>query len=235
MKIRTLLCLLLIGVSYTVLSGQKSGKMITIKGYAVDGTDSSIANAIILIDGEKSDYTTDRKGFYKIKISGESTKIGVFTFTNGIVEEAINGRTRIDFRFSGSVPDQKTDKVDAGDEAINTGYGTVKKKELTGPVGKIDGTKSKYDSYTSIYEMLRGEIPGVMVNGTSIMIRGATSINGSNEPLLVVDGVPVNTIDNIYPQMVKSIEVLKGSAAAIYGSRGSGGVILINLLKGGDK
>ena len=235
MKIRILICLLLINVSFTGLFGQKAGRMITIKGYVVDGTDASIANAIIMIDGEKSGYTTDSKGYYKIKISRNNTKIGVFTFTNGIIEEAINGRSRIDFRFKGSVPDQITDKVDPGNEAINAGYGTVRKKELTGPVGKIDGTKSKYASYNSIYEMLRGEIPGVVVNGTSIIIRGATSINASNAPLFVVDGVPVNTIDNINPQMVKSIEVLKGSSAAIYGSRGSNGVILIDLIKAGDK
>jgi TonB-dependent SusC/RagA subfamily outer membrane receptor len=103
------------------------------------------------------------------------------------------------------------------------------------PVGKIDGTKSKYAGYNTIYEMIRGEVPGVEVNGTSIIIRSATSISSGTDPLFVVDGVPVTTIDNILPLMVKSIEVLKGSAASIYGSRGSNGVILINLLKGSDK
>jgi TonB-dependent SusC/RagA subfamily outer membrane receptor len=82
--------------------------------------------------------------------------------------------------------------------------------------------------------MIRGEVPGVQVNGTSIMIRGATTINSGTEPLFVVDGVPVMTVDNIQPQMVKSIQVLKGSAASIYGSRGSNGVIIINLVKAGD-
>jgi TonB-dependent SusC/RagA subfamily outer membrane receptor len=201
----------------------------------VDGTDASISNAIIMVDGEKTGYVTDKRGLYKIKVSRENTKIGVFTFTNGIVEEALDGRKIINFKFNGSVPDQKSDKVDRAEEAVNVGYGNVKRKELAVPVGEIDGKKSKYASYNTIYEMIRGEVSGVQVNGTSIMIRGATTINSGTEPLFVVDGVPVMTVDNIQPQMVKSIEVLKGSAASIYGSRGSNGVILINLLSGKDR
>jgi TonB-dependent SusC/RagA subfamily outer membrane receptor len=235
MRIRTILCMIVAVISFTGSYGQKDGKKITIKGSVVDGTDASIANAIIMVDGEKTGYVTDREGFYKIKISRKNTKIGVFTFTNGIVEEAINGRTLINFRFTGSVPDQKRDEVDRSEEAINIGYRNVKRKELTFPVGEIDGTKSKYASYNTIYEMIRGEVPGVQVNGTSIMIRGATTINSGTEPLFVVDGVPVLTVDNIQPQMVKSIQVLKGSAASIYGSRGSNGVIIIDLLGAKDK
>ena len=82
--------------------------------------------------------------------------------------------------------------------------------------------------------MLRGEVPGVQVNGTSIRIQGASSLTLSTEPLFVVDGVTVNSIDHILPQMVKSIQVLKGSSAAIYGSRGANGVLLINLINAGD-
>jgi TonB-dependent SusC/RagA subfamily outer membrane receptor len=185
-----------------------------------------------LIDGEKTGKITDSKGFYKIKVRPENKKIGVCTSSGGIIEEVINGRKNIDFTFKVSIPYQKTDPEN---EPIDIGYGKVKKKDLMVPVGKIDGTKSKYAGYNTIYEMIRGEVPGVEVNGTSIIIRSATSINSGTDPLFVVDGVPVTTIDNILPLMVKSIEVLKGSAASIYGSRGSNGVILINLLKGSDK
>lgn len=222
-------------VSYNGSYGQQSGKKITIKGSVVDGTGASIANAIIMIDGEKTGYVTDSKGLYKIKVSRENKKIGIFTFTNGIVGETLDGRNKINFRFEGSVPDQISDKIDPDEESVDLGYGHVKRKSITGSVGKIDGTNPKYASYNSIYEMIRGEVPGVQVNGTSIMIRGATTIYGSTEPLFVVDGVPVITIDNIQPQMVISIEVLKGSSAAIYGARGSNGVIIINLLKGTDR
>lgn len=235
MRKRTVICLIVAVIAFTGAYGQKDGKKITIKGSVVDGTDASIANAIIMVDGEKTGIRTDSKGFFKIKVRPENKKIGVFTYTNGIVEEDIAGRNEISFRFYGSVPDQESDEVDPNEEVIDNGISTVKKKAVTGSVGKIDGTKAKYASYNSIYEMIRGEIPGVQVNGTSIMIRGATTIYGGTEPLFVVDGVPVITIDNIQPQMVKSIQVLKGSAAAIYGSRGSNGVIVINMRKAGDK
>lgn len=236
MKTKLFFCLLLllsfqVGISYS----QKSLKKITVSGYVKDGTDTPVANAIIIVDGEKTAFFTNDKGFYKARINQGSSSIGVLTQTSGKVEEPINGRGRIDFRFEGSVPIQVTGKADPEDEAVDMGLRTAKKKSLTSPVEVVDGTKSKYASYDNIYDMIKNEVPGVMVSGNSIRIRTATSINASNEPLFVVDGVPVNTIDNIVPQMVKSIQVLKGSSAAIYGMRGSNGVIVISLLKGSDK
>lgn len=236
MKTKLFFCLLLllsfqVGISYS----QKSLKKITVSGYVKDGTDAPVANAIIIVDGEKTAFFTNDKGFYKARINQGSSSIGVLTQTSGKVEEPINGRGRIDFRFEGSVPIQVTGKADPEDEAVDMGLRTAKKKSLTSPVDVVDGTKSKYASYDNIYDMIKNEVPGVMVSGNSIRIRTATSINASNEPLFVVDGVPVNTIDNIVPQMVKSIQVLKGSSAAIYGMRGSNGVIVISLLKGSDK
>jgi len=229
MKIRVLLCVFLAFSSITGSYGQKSGKKIAITGYVSDITATPVAGAVIMIDGEKTGNITDSKGFYKIKVRPENKKIGVFTSTNGIIEETIDGRKNIDFIFKVPVAHQKSDP---GDEQIDIGYGKVKKKDLMVPVGKINGTKSKYAGYNTIYELIRGEVPGVVVNGTSIIIRSVTSINMGTDPLFVVDGVPVTTIDNIHPQDVRSVEVLKGSAAAIYGSRGSNGVILINLLRG---
>ncbi len=225
----------MIMVSFNISSGQKTGRKITITGKVVDGTYASVSRAIILIDGEKTGYLTNGDGFYKIKVKKENTKIGVFTSTNGMIEEVLDGRNVINFKFTGSVPEQYNDKSSVDNEVVDIGYRNAKKKTLTSPVGEIKGTKSKYASYNNIYEMIRGEVPGVVVNGTSIMIRSTNTAYGNTEPLFVVDGVPVNTIDNIDPLMVRSISILKGSSAAIYGSRGSNGVIIINLLRGTDK
>lgn len=236
MKTRLLFCiLLLLSVAAPSSYGQRSGKKITVSGYVKDGTSAPVANAEVTADGERTGYLTDHRGFYKVKIRKGSTTIGILTQNSGRLEEPINGRERIDFRFEGSVPVQVTGKTDPGDEVIDLGPGRIKKKSLTSPVDVIDGTQSKYASYSNIYDMIKNEVPGVMVSGNSIRIRAATSINAGNEPLIVVDGVPVNTIDNIQPQMIKTIQVLKGSSAAIYGVRGSNGVIVINLLKGNDK
>ena len=235
MRTRIILCLITLIVSFNISSGQKAGRNVTITGKVIDGTDAPVANAIILLDGEKTDYLTDRDGFYKLKVSKKNTKISVFTFPNRMIEEVLDGRAVINFRFTGSVPEQYNGKPDIDNEVVDVGYRNAKKKTLTSPVDEIKGNKSKYASYNNIYEMIRGEVPGVSVNGTSIMIRSTSTVNGSTEPLFVVDGVPVNTIDNIAPQEVRSISILKGSSAAIYGSRGSNGVIIINLLRGTDK
>jgi len=86
--------------------------------------------------------------------------------------------------------------------------------------------------YQDIYDMIRGRFPGVEVSGKSIKIRGTTSLNISTEPLFVVDGVIVSSVDDIAPETVKSIEVLKGPDATAYGIRGSNGVILITRRTG---
>lgn len=235
MKTRLIFLLTFGVILFSIATGQSSKKKIAISGYVTDGTNASIENAVVMIDGQKSDVITDSKGYYKVKVNQGSGKLGIFTYTNGIKEELINGRTRINFQFEGSVPSQISNKPDPDDEAINIGYGKVRKRDMTTTVNKIDGTKPKYSSYQNIYDMIRGEVPGVQVNGTSITIQGPSSIMLSSEPSFVVDGITVSTISDIRPSLVKSIEILKGSAAAIYGSRGANGVILINLIGAGDR
>jgi TonB-dependent SusC/RagA subfamily outer membrane receptor len=235
MKFRIVLFLLITFVAGTTLSGQNNNKKITINGLVVDQAKNPIAKATIFIDGEKTSQVTDDKGFYKIKIKAESTRIGIFTITNGILEEAINGRTTINFILGSSFHQQsENQKYPNSEEDINVGYGSVKKKDLTQSVNKLDGGNNRFASYTNIYEMIKGEFPGVKVIGKSINIQGSFSLYSSTEPLFVVDGVPRESIDNIPPQMVNSIEVLKGASATIYGTRGACGVILITLIGAKD-
>jgi TonB-dependent starch-binding outer membrane protein SusC len=158
------------------------------------------------------------------------------TFLNGLIQAPIEGKRVIDLTLrAAKAANTSGVPVQSGDEPVNVGYGSVKKKDLTTAVGNINGEDKDYASYKDIYEMIRGRVPGVTVSGTQIRIRGESSINASNEPLLVVDGVVVQSIDNIAPRDVKSIDILKGSASAIYGSRGSNGVILITLRSANDK
>ncbi len=223
-----LICLLFIIVPSF---GQKPSKKLTITGVVLDSNQKPISGAIIFIDNQKSNIVTDNKGYYKIKVSQRARSITAFTLMNGLSEAEIGGRTMINFSLKASAVSDKAVVGNLSDEeTVNVGYGTMKKKNMTTTVGKIDGTNKKYAGYQNIYDMIRGEIPGVQVTGKSIMIQGPTSINLSTEPLLVVDGVVVSSIDEISPLMVKSIEVLKGAAASIYGSRGANGVILIYLL-----
>lgn len=121
----------------------------------------------------------------------------------------------------------------SGDEEVNIGYGTTKRKNATTSISSL---KVKQGSgYSNIYDYIQGKFAGVDVDGTTIRIRGERSILGGNDPLFIVDGVEVNDIGDISPDEVQSIDVLKdASSTAIYGSRGANGVILITTRKNND-
>ena len=233
MKSKILVLVIFVFVTTTIAFGQRNSKKITISGIVVDINQSPVKDAVIMIDGSKSGISTDKEGKYKIKVKSSVKKIGIFTLPPAVIEENIDGRTDVNFTLNDSIVKQIYRQRDLyGDEVVNIGYGTEKRKNLTTSVGKINGRQDRYASYSNIYDMIRGEVPGVQVTGTSIRIRLPSSMLSGNDPLFIVDGVPVNSIDSISPQEIKSIEVLKGSAASIYGARGSNGVLIITL-KGG--
>jgi TonB-dependent SusC/RagA subfamily outer membrane receptor len=210
---------------------QKPAKNSTVSGNVTDANQNPVAGAMVMIDKQNTNIVTDKNGHYKVKARAGSLMISILTKTGEYLEAPIHKRTTIDFAVKGSALSNNSVQTKKEDEeTVNIGYGTVKKKDLSTPVGKINGQEKRFASYTNIYEMLRGEIPGVQVVGKSVLIRGPSSILASTEPLFVVDGVVVSSIDEISPSSVKSIEVLKGSAATIYGSRGANGVILIRLV-----
>lgn len=107
--------------------------------------------------------------------------------------------------------------------------------QKSGRTGTMSDGSKKMNTYTDIYQMIRQEVPGVVVSGKSIMVQGPNSFFGSSQPLFVVNGVRVYNIDFINPMEVKSIKLLKGSSANIYGNDGANGVIVIDLLGSPDK
>jgi TonB-dependent SusC/RagA subfamily outer membrane receptor len=211
------------------LTAQKKDKNIVITGYVVDKNQHPVANAAILIDNVDAKLVTNTKGYFKVTVNPSAEKIAIIVPMTGIIEENIDGRKRIKFSLNVTVPQELDNLYNAEDDEINVGYGTQNKRDLTTPVNKIDGTQKKFASYNTIYDMIRGEVPGVRVSGKSIKVQNSSSFLMGTEPLYIVDGVTMQSIDLIMPQMVKSIEVLKGASASIYGSRGSNGVILITL------
>jgi TonB-dependent SusC/RagA subfamily outer membrane receptor len=234
MKSRIIILILLFVATSTLLRAQESTKKITLKGVVTDINQKPVAGARILVDNINTTRVTNNKGFYKVKVKAGSEVISVISISGAMASSLIVGKTEINFSLPiDAMSESNKIKDSAGDEEVNIGYGTVKKKNLLTPVGQVDGTNKKYASYQNIYEMLRGQ-PGVQVNGTSVKIQGASSFTSGTEPLYVIDGIIVNTLDGIQPQMVKSIEVLKGPSASIYGSRGANGVILITLTGAAD-
>ena len=218
MRFKIILLIIILICSSHISLGQKTNKKITIKGTVLDAKQKPVEGAVIFIDKVKTNAATDKEGHYKVKVRADAEDILVFTLFYGAGETKINGRTSIDFIL--------TDKS-AGKEADD-------KKNAARELGKVDGQNPSFASYQSIYDMIRGRFPGVEVSGNRIKIMGSSSLNISTEPLFVVDGVIVNSIDDISPQDVKSIEVLKGPEASVYGMRGANGVIVITRLSGKD-
>jgi TonB-dependent starch-binding outer membrane protein SusC len=227
MKTKLFILFLLPVLFLSTLNAQQNSRKITIKGTVRDVYRSPIRNAIVMIDGQNTSMLTDAKGNFKIKVSRKAYEIGVFTFGNGIISQPIKGRTLIDFNF-GTVSNNAAEPSNpSAEQGVDIGYGSVKKRNLTQNVTNIDGTNKKYASYSSIYEMIEREVSGVKVYNDHVVLVGSTNMGGEVEPMYVVDGTYVSTIDNIKPTSVESISVLKDASAAIYGSRAFGGVILI--------
>jgi TonB-dependent SusC/RagA subfamily outer membrane receptor len=120
------------------------------------------------------------------------------------------------------------------DEKTGEENKTDSRRNIPEKSGVINIRNSAVPVYQDIYDMIRGRVAGVEVSGKSIKIRGTNSLNISTEPLFVVDGVITREIDDIAPETVKSIEVLKGPDASVYGARGSNGVIVITRKTGKD-
>lgn len=211
--------------------GQKKGKMVTVTGTVTDTAMAPVKGVLMIAGGVSTGVVTRSDGTYKLRIRPDVRSLGAYTTNMGSAVTEYDGGNVVNFVLDGreALKDFRFEMPD-GEKEIEVAYGTVRKKDLTTDVGYIDAQADANSGYTNIYDMIQGKVPGVSVSGNKITIRGINSIMLSTDPLYVVDGVVVNSIDNINPRMVKSISVLKGSDAAIYGSRGAGGVIIITLI-----
>jgi TonB-dependent starch-binding outer membrane protein SusC len=204
----------------------------SVSGKVVDETGQSLPGVNVLVKGTTSGTVTDGDGAYTIGgVSDNSTL--VFSFIGYVAQEvAVGSRTTIDVNMD---PD-----VTSLQEVVVIGYGEQKKALVTGANIRQDGAKLQTLNTSSAMEALQGITPGVSISrnsgqpgaGTKVRIRGIGTIANSN-PLYIVDGVPVGDINYLAPSDIESIDVLKdGASAAIYGSRGANGVVLVTTRKG---
>lgn len=218
-----------------------SAQNITVSGTVTDSEGEPLIGASVLVQGSSSGTATDIDGNYKLQAPANGTL--TFSYVGCNPETvAINGRTTIDVTLS-------ENSVVLG-EVVAIGYGVVKKSDATGSVAMVKPDDVEAGMANSAQDLLVGASPGVVVttNGgdptgnATIRIRGGSSLNASNDPLIVVDGMPMtnqssgigtNALSTISPQDIESMTILKdASATAIYGSRASNGVILITTKKG---
>lgn len=209
----------------------------TITGTVVTDEGESLIGATIVVKGTTVGTVTNSEGSFSLNTEGKG-EILVASFIGYISQEmTINNQTVIKFMLEKDMKNL--------DEVVVVGYGTQRKSDITGAVGSVSKERIENVAVTDIAQMIQGSVPGLTVMATAagadpdgqsgiMLIRGRNSISASTAPLLVLDGMPFHgSISDISPEDVASIEVLKdASSVAIYGSRGSNGVILITTKKG---
>jgi TonB-linked SusC/RagA family outer membrane protein len=204
----------------------------TVTGTVSSTDGESLIAASVLVKGTTQGVLTDLDGNYSIKVPAESTTL-VFSYVGyGTQEFEIAGKSVINVTLSEGIE---------FDEIVVTGYTTQKKSNVTGSISQVKGKDLEDMQIGRVEQALQGRTSGIRVtqssgapgSGSTVRIRGTSSINGSS-PLFVVDGVIIGGgIDYLNPNDIASIEVLKDAAsAAIYGARGGNGVILITTKKG---
>jgi TonB-dependent starch-binding outer membrane protein SusC len=228
-----------------LLSGQLLAQTRTLTGKVTDAADVPIANATVLAKGTRIGTSTGADGSFTLQVPA-NVRVLVFSavgFT--AVEHEIGTKTAINATL--------TSRENNLQDVVVVGYGTQQKNAFTGAAAKVDVTKFSNQIAPSFDKQLAGRAAGVQVTNSGglvntpavIRIRGTQSITGNNDPLIVVDGMPIitgnlagttnsNALGDINPADIESMDILKdGSATAIYGSRAAGGVILITTKKGG--
>src|SRR4030095_13860138 len=206
----------------------------TITGKVTDETGNALANASIQVKGANTGTTSGPDGFYSLIVPSPAKAL-VFTYINMEESEVILGDQ--------SVINVTLKKIDqALEEVVVAAYGVVKKEAFTGSVGAIKAKEIEKRLLGNVFRSIEGAIPGVVTtsgsgqpgNSIAIRIRGFGSFSATQEPLLVVDGIPyVGGTSNINPDDVESMSILKdASATALYGSRAGNGFIMITTKKG---
>ena len=223
------------------LSFPALAQKITVTGTVYDNLGEPLMGASVIAEGAASGVGTDLDGNYRIEVEPNAVLIVSYI---GFEPQRINvdGRTHIDVTLS--------ENAVMLQEVVAIGYGVVKKSDATGSVAVIKPDDIEAGLATSTQDLLVGASPGVVVTpdggnptgGASIRIRGGSSLSASNDPLIVIDGVPqtnqsngggMNALTMVNPANIESMTILKdASATAIYGSRASNGVIIITTKKG---
>lgn len=220
-------------VSLPVMESQQQTE--TIKGQVVDAKGDAVIGASVMVEGTKSGSVTDLDGNFSVKANPNATL--VITYVGFQKQEIpLNGRT--------SVKVTMQDNSTSLDEVVVVGYGTQKKASLTSAISQIKGDEVFADRPVSNPTVaLQGAVPGLVVTrtstrpgseGASMKIRGDISVNGNSSPLVIIDGISgsLDELNEMNPNDIENISVLKDASAAIYGARSAAGVVLVTTKKG---
>ena len=213
-------------------------QQITVKGHVKDATGEPIIGASIRVVGTQTGAVSDFDGNFQVKANQGQTLSVTYV-----------GYQTAEVKAAPSVTITLQDDAQLLKDVVVIGYGTVKKSDATGSVMSVEADQLNKGLATSPADLLQGKTPGVQITtnsgapgaGSTIRIRGGSSLSASNDPLIVIDGLPISStgisggdvLNTINPNDIESFSILKdASATAIYGSRASNGVILITTKKG---
>jgi len=213
-----------------------------VTGKVTDSKDGSpLEGVTVTVKGTRTATKTGADGTFKISVPANATLV-FSSVSFGVQEMPVNGRTSVDIKLV-----QNNQQLN---EVVVVGYGTLRKKDLTGTINVVSEKDFQKGNITTPEQMIAGKVPGVAItsnggqpgSGSTIRIRGGSSLSASNDPLIVIDGVPMdaagingasNPLSFINPNDIETFTVLKdASAAAIYGTRAANGVIIITTKKG---
>jgi len=201
---------------------------IEVRGRVVSGSGEPLANVSVIVKGTQTGVTTDANGDFRINVPDERAVL-VFSYVGFISQEiAVNKQTIINI----TLQEENTELA----EVVAVGYGTQRRVEITGAVAQVKAEDFTQGSVKDAAQLLSGKVAGLSIvtpsgdpsASSQILLRGVATINTNTQPLILIDGIP-GDLNTVAPEDIESIDVLKdGSAAAIYGTRGTNGVILIN-------
>ncbi|WP_230712672.1 TonB-dependent receptor [Flavobacterium sp. JAS] len=217
-----------------LLSTTMNAQSTVVEGKITDAAGLSLPGVNIQEKGTKNGTSTDFEGSFKINVTSNKAILVISYLGFQTQEVSIAGKSKVNVSLS--------EQSNSLNEVVVVGYGSVKKTDLTGAVNTLSAAKITERNVTNPMEAIQGGIAGVQVtsnsgrigDGFNVIIRGANSINkDGSKPLFVVDGVPTDNIDFLNPQDIARMDVLKdASSAAIYGSRGGSGVIIVTTKSG---
>jgi len=223
----TFLLLFLLGVSFA------SAQERTVKGKVTAEGEGSLPGANIVLQGTTTGTLSDIDGNFSLKVPGPSA---VLVFSSvGYVSQTITVGSQTEFNVV-LVAD-----VQSLQEVVVVGYGTQKRNEITSSVVSVKAEDFNKGNVAKAEQLIQGKVSGLSISrpggnpneGYNIRLRGLSTIGANSQPLIVIDGIIGGSLDNVDPNDIESINVLKdGSGAAIYGTRGSSGVILVTTKKG---
>ncbi|MBN2610375.1 MAG: TonB-dependent receptor [Bacteroidales bacterium] len=206
---------------------------VKVNGFVKDVENQPLVGATVVIKGTTTGTVTDLNGNFSLEVP-DLNAVLIISYVGYLTEEfQLNGLDKIEVTL--------VNDITGLDEIVVIGYGSQRKRDLTGSVATVDNERLIDIPATNLTAALQGSVAGLSINtssgapgsGSNILVRGVKSILASNNPLVIIDGIPGGSIDDIHPADIENIQVLKDAAAtSIYGSRASGGVIIISTKRG---